>query len=195
MTVTSTSPLGAAPTVAGPLVTPVPTGIIAIQGDLQTLTSYRYGYRLSVPTSWVVEETPGGWAGSITRVEPRDAGMDWFSEPGVATIEVGFLALPAGTTVAGWEAAEAPAVRMYACRQAAKPTSVRIAGEPGLLLPEACPADVVGDFPGDQYFVNAFVVHGDTGVVIQWNSLRGHEAADRAAFLGIVRSLRFGTAG
>jgi hypothetical protein len=121
--------------------------------------------------------------------------MDSFSEPGAATVEAGFRTVSPGTTVAEWESAESSSVRMYACAEAAKPTSVRIAGAAGLLLPETCPVDVVGDFPADQFFINAFVVHGATGVVIQWNSRRGQEAADRALFLGILESLRFGISG
>ena len=121
--------------------------------------------------------------------------MDWFSEPGVASIEAGFLSVPPGTDVATWEAVEASSVNMFACHEAPKPEAAVIAGTAGLLLPETCPVDLVGSFPGDQFFINSFLVHGTTGVVIQWESRQGQGAADRASFLRILASLRFGTVG
>jgi len=180
--------------------------MIAVRGTSQTFTSRRYGYSLTVTTDWAINETPGNWNGVIVRnASIPDPGTDWFSDPGVATIEVGFQAVPPGTTVAAWEASEATYVQNgiavlggeRMCQEAAVTQTVQVAGREVLLLPELCPAvgadQVPGHNAGDQSFINAFLVDGTRGVVLQWYSANGGEAAARAAFLPILGTLTFGT--
>lgn len=182
----------ASATAAGP--TPLPSGTIELQGGNQTFTSLRYGYSLTVgsPADWLVRETPGIWNGvlDLHRSAP-DPGTDWFRHPGVATIQVGFQDVPAGMTLAAWEAAEAPSAKVLDCTEAKTAQTVTVAGGKALLLPETCPKDVVGEFPGDQFFLNVFLVHGTSGVLVQWNSQQGHETADRATFLQILGTWAF----
>jgi hypothetical protein len=181
-------------TVATP--TPVPSGRITVTGADQTFASLRYGYSLTVGAAdWLVRETPGTWNGAF---EPHhfnpDPGTDWFRDPGVATIELGVLAVSSGTTLATWEASEAPAVRGGACQDVPPAQALTVGGERLLLLPEACSKVVQGEFAGNQFFMNAFLVHGTDGVVVQWDSEQGHEAADKVAFLKILATLKW-TAG
>jgi hypothetical protein len=173
--------------------TPVPSGTIMVHGTTATFTSLRYGYRLTVSVAdWLVSETPGTWNGIFqpNAVNP-DSGSDWLRDPGVATVEIGVLAVAPGTTVAAWEASEAPSVRMLACKEAASAEAVTVAGAHLLLLPETCPKVVVGESAGDQYFLNAFLVHGTYAVIAQWRSEQGHETADRVAFLQILGTMRW----
>jgi hypothetical protein len=175
--------------------TPVPSGTVTVRGTAATFTSLRYGYSLTVSAAdWVVQETPGTWNGVFhpNNLQNPDPGTDWFREPGVATIEIGTLGVAGGTAVTAWEASEAPSVRMLDCREATSTEPVSLVGLQVLLLPETCPKVVVGEFAGDQYFLNAFMVHGTSGIVAQWNSVQGHEASDRATFLRILGTLRFG---
>ncbi len=186
----SASPLSRADTQtpARDATTAVPSGREVMRGSEITFTSLRNGYSLTVNANdWLVNETPGTWDGTFDphQLNP-DPGTDWFRDPGVATIEIGVLAVPPNTTLAAWEASEAPAVRMLACQEVAPAEPVTVAGATVLLLPETCPRVVVGENRGDQYFLNAFVIHGTSGVVAQWDSEQGHEAGDRASFLSIL---------
>jgi hypothetical protein len=178
---------------SAPTPTPVPTGKITVDGANQTFESLRYGYSLTASVAdWLIRETAGDWNGVF---EPRrlnpDPGTDWIRDPGVATIEIGEVTVPAGTTLAVWEASEAPAVRMLACTEATSPQPVTVAGQSALLLAETCPKVVEGEFAGNQFFLNAFLVHGTSGLVLQWNSQQGHEAADKATFLKILATLKW----
>ncbi len=178
--------------------------MIAVQGTSQTFTSRRYGYSLTVTTDWAINEAPGSWNGVIVRnASAPDSGTDEFSDPGVATIEVGFQAVPRGTTVAAWEASEASSVQNgiavlggeRMCPQAAATQTVQVAGREVLLLPEPCPsigATQVSN-ASSRSFINAFLVDGTSGVVLQWYSANGGEAAARAAFLPILGTLTLGT--
>ena len=160
--------------------TPVPSGTIAVHGATTTFTSVRYGYSVQVGTAdWIVSETPGTWDGVLALNDPyAESGTDWLKEPGIATVQIGVLAVPDGTTVTAWESSEAPSVRKLACTEAASTQTATVSGLQVLLLPETCPKTVVGEFPGNQYFLNAFFVHGATGVIAQWRSEQGHAAAD-----------------
>ena len=173
--------------------TPVPSGTIAVHGATTTFTSVRYGYSVQVGTAdWIVSETPGTWDGVLALNDPYpESGTDWLKEPGIATVQIGVLAVPPGTTVTAWETSEAPSVRKLACTEAASTQAVTISGLPVLLLPETCPKTVVGEFPGNQYFLNAFFVHGAKGVIAQWRSEQGHAAADRATFLRILGTMKW----
>ena len=186
--------------------TPAPSGMIAVRGTSQTFTSLRYGYSLTVTTDWAINEAPGSWNGTIARNSYNpDPGTDDFSDPGVATIEVGFQAVPPGTTVAAWEASEASSVQNgiavlggeRMCPEAATTQTVRVAGREVLLLPEPCPSvganQAQGSSVSSRSFINAFLVDGTSGVVLQWYSANGGEAAARAAFLPILGTLTFGT--
>jgi len=176
--------------------TPVPSGTIAVHGATTTFTSVRYGYSVQVGTAdWIVSETPGTWDGVLALNDPYpESGTDWLKEPGIATVQIGVLAVPPGTTVTAWETSEAPSVRKLACTEAASTQAVTISGLPVLLLPETCPKTVVGEYPGNQYFLNAFFVHGATGVIAQWRSEQGHAAADRATFLRILGTMKWAPA-
>ena len=179
--------------------------MIAVRGTSQTFTSRRYGYSLTVTTDWAINEAPGRWNGLIARNSYNpDPGTDDFSDPGVATIEVGFQAVPPGTTVAAWEASEASSVQNgiavlggeRMCPEATATQTVHVAGREVLLLPEPCPSigatQVQGSNASGQSFINAFLVEGTRGVVLQWYSANGGEAAARAAFLPILGTLTFG---
>ncbi len=184
--------------------TPAPSGMIAVRGTSQTFTSRRYGYSLTVTTDWAINEAPGSWNGLISRNSYNpDPGTDDFSDPGVATIEVGFQAVPPGTTVAAWEASEASSVQNgiavlggeRMCPEAAATQTVRVAGREVLLLPEPCPSvgATQASNASSRSFINAFLVDGTSGVVLQWYSANGGEAAARAAFLPVLGTLTFGT--
>jgi hypothetical protein len=198
---TVTVPASAPPTqrttasmpVATTVPTPVPSGTMAVHGATTTFTSLRYGYSVQVGTAdWIVSETPGTWDGVLALNNPNaEPGTDWLKEPGIATVEIGVLALAPDTPVSAWEASEAPSVRKLACTEAASTQTVTISGLRVLLLPETCPKTVVGEFPGNQYFLNAFFVHGATGVIAQWRSEQGHAAADRATFLRILGTMKW----
>jgi hypothetical protein len=201
---TGTVPASAAPTmettasmpVATTVPTPVPSGTIEVHGATTTFTSVRYGYSVQVGTAdWIVSETPGTWDGVLKLNDfAPESGTDWLKEPGIATVQIGVLAVPPGTTASAWESSEAPSVRKLACTEAASTQTVTISGLRVLLLPETCPKTVVGEFPGDQYFLNAFFVHGATGVIAQWRSEQGHAAADRATFLRILGTMKWAKA-
>lgn len=187
-TTASIAPVTAAPT-------PEPSGTVTVRGATAIFTSHRYGYSVAFSASdWLVRETPGAWNGIFESnpLSTTDSGTDWLRNPGVATIEIGVLDVPAGTTVAAWEASEAPSVRMLACTEAASAETATVAEERALLLPETCPKVVVGENAGNQYFLNAFLVHGTRALIAQWRSEQGHEAADRATFLRILGTLRWG---
>jgi hypothetical protein len=170
------------------LPSPVPSGRDLVRGSELTFTSLRYGYSVTmIADEWVADETPGSWDGRFDpqRLDP-DPGTDWLRDPRGATIEIGVLAVVPGTTLAAWEASEAPAVRVLACKEVPPPDSAMAASTRVLLLPETCPKPAVGETLGDQYVLNAFLVHGTSGLVAQWESEQGHEAADRASFLAIL---------
>jgi hypothetical protein len=179
--------------VATTVPTPVPSGTMAVHGATTTFTSLRYGYSVQVGTAdWIVSETAGTWDGVLALNNPNaEPGTDWLKEPGIATVEIGVLTLAPDTPVSAWEASEAPSVRKLACTEAASTQTVTISGLRVLLLPETCPKTVVGEFPGNQYFLNAFFVHGATGVIAQWRSEQGHAAADRATFLRILGTMKW----
>ena len=167
-------------------------GTIAVHGKSQTFSSNRYGYSVTIPASWLVTEIPGKWNGIAKGVGEQDAGTDRFSSPGVIAIEVGFQAQADGTSIAAWESSEAAWVREGDCTEASSTEAIKVAGRDVLLLGETCPSQVIGENPGNQSFLNAFLVNGGTGVLIQMNSRKGHEAADRATFLQILGTLKLG---
>ncbi len=74
---------------------------------------------------------------------------------------------------------------MLACNEV-PPAEPALAGAATLLLPETCPRAVAGEDRGNKFFLNAFAIHGTSGLVAQWSSEQGHEAADRVALLAIL---------
>lgn len=180
------------PPASGAAGTATSAGTITVHGKSQTFSSVRYAYSLTVPANWLVAEIAGKWNGIAKGVGEQDAGTDRFSDPGVIAIEVGFQAQAPGTGVAAWEAGEASWVLEGDCAEAASTEQISVAGQAMLLLAETCPAQVIGENPGNQSFLNAFLVHGSNGILIQMNSRKGHEATDRATFLQILGTLKLG---
>jgi hypothetical protein len=80
------------------------------------------------------------------------------------------------------------------CPEATATQTVRVAGREVLLLPEPCPSigATQASNASSRSFINAFLVDGTSGVVLQWYSANGREAAARAAFLPILGTLAFG---
>ncbi len=181
------APAAASPTPSGP-VAPAASGSspgapsAAPSAPPLAFTSPRYPYSITLTADWTVFARPGQWKGFI--LESGTQGTDSYTDSAVPVdwnFEVGFLPVASDATLASWVAAEAPRTIVSDCagRTPGPPTSV--GGHLVVLQRVGCP----------QYFVlNAFLVDGRQGVLLQWLSPLGQEVADQAEFLAILATLK-----
>jgi hypothetical protein len=178
---TTSTPVASAapsPTVAAsaaPTASPVPT----------TFASTTYGYSLTVPAGWTSIQASVAWNGSGAPFS-GDAEADQFNGPGTASAWA--FAAPTTKDLAGYaqERIAATAAAASATCPAAPDLQdqIEIGGEPGTLLSWDC-----------GILINiAVMVHNGAGYLFGFRDPAVHaatDAADRATFLDLLKSVRF----
>jgi hypothetical protein len=174
------------------LTTPEPVRI-----DLsQSFTSPRFGYTISIPETWIVNEKPSRWLDFRWPYPPQADGTDVFStyvEGQNVQIAVGARALPEEATL---ELAEQNAAILMAdgtffvCGdvsnlQVASSEPITIGGEPGVLLQAPCPE------PDDILTQVALAIHNGQTFWFVWQTDPGNGTLPGNTFLQILETVEF----
>ncbi len=166
--------------VASPMATAAPTPTL---GPM-VFRSPRYPYSITLTREWTLTANPGHWTGVLATLE--DPGTDLYydaSPPAARIMQLGFLPVAQGMTLSAWAAAEAPRATAGDCTPGAFESPTSLGGNVVILEAVGCP---------ETFVTSAFLVHDREGVLLQWGSPRGNETADRATFLAILATLKFG---
>lgn len=153
----------------------------------EVFKSARYPYSITLTADWTVKANPGTWSGALlTDTQPgTDFYIDTTPPPVDWVIQVGFLPVASGTTLSAWAAAEGPrAVEVQFCSAQAPEPATTIGSYQVIIQRVNC--------RGDEFVLNAFLLHGGDGILLEWTSPSGNETADRAKFLAILATLKLG---
>jgi hypothetical protein len=185
--------LAAAATTAPPNPQPSPTALVTAPPSTpspttppaspEVFTSSRFGYSITLTSDWVLDAYPGTWDG--VEVVSGKKGIDWCNDstpPLDSNVEVGFLPIKAGTSLAAWAAAEAPRAVVSDCTAGDLQPATSLGGHQVILGSVTCPGFFV---------VNAFLLDARMGVLVEWRSPLGSQTSDQATFLAILRTLKF----
>lgn len=156
---------------------PAPTGTSSAP---VTFTSSRYGYSLTMPPGWSIEEKPGAWNGENN--DPGgEPGMDAYHQylrEADPPLTIGVLALKPGTTVQEWVQSEASRTTIRGCQPDPGLEKTSLAGEAGLIQRQTCQSLTV---------TNIFLVNKDRGYLLSW----GGTPEGLHTFLEILPTFRF----
>lgn len=175
---------------AAPQVTAAPTQVSTVKPTptqaptptpypVQEFKSSRFGYSVSLPVGWNITEKPGKWDGKLVD-ESGDAGTDTYGRPGddVPPLEIGVLAVKAGTTTKQWADSEAGSLKFPDCTAAASMDPTTVGGSPGLVQHITCRRFKI---------THVYLVHGDQGYMFSWAS----EGAVSPVFAAALASVKF----
>ena len=169
-TTTPAPPTKAAPTSTATALPPV------------TFTSSRFGYSISVPAGWTMQEGHREWLG-VREEMLSDPGADLFHlsvNEEFPPLQIGILHVKPETTLESWAQSQASPPTFFDCTSDPAMQSLTVAGEPALMQSAGCIA---------HSHTNVFLIHDDLGIVVAW--ITRPSTASLYSFTSILDSMKF----
>jgi hypothetical protein len=159
--------------------------------ERKPFTSQRFAYSMTYPADWVVVENKGEWRKG-TVLDPYYPGSDVFASSTVGgnlrRVIVSAQAREQDMTLDEWVTTTKEVVRTHFVECGAPITTEagKLGDVPAQLVTYHC-------LYNEQNHIILYVLaqHGNRNYLVDWNSLSGNEAADRATFEQFLETFTF----